>query len=56
MGARLTKLAITAAVAVKTASAFAPSQSLSRVKIATNAVTVGVRRARCAEQLKCLQL
>ena len=49
MGARLAKLAITAAVVVKTVSAFAPSQSLSRVKTATNAITVGVRRARFCE-------
>ena len=49
MGARLTKLAITAAVAVKTASAFAPSQSSFRINIAANAVTAGVRCARFAE-------
>ena len=49
MGARLAKLAITAAVVIKTVSAFAPSQSLSRVKIATNAVAEGVRRARARQ-------
>lgn len=46
MGANLAKIAFTAASVIATASAFAPSQSFSRNRIAMNSATVAVSHMR----------
>lgn len=46
MGANLAKIAFTAASVIATASAFAPSQSFSRNRIAINSATVAVSHMR----------